>query len=403
MDPIFKRFSLRITRGWALLILVIGLLLAGSFWVGPLRSPPAELQLLALGANGAYAQAVTVDRNDALPSNTPGREVRFPLALGLRNVGARGTTPHALHLSVPARFQVTGAHARVPASYSAGNPLVRYQLDVAAREIAPGEPPVPLEPVDTIWLEPALPTYYCTFLADDIPDFIPAPAYDPELISRVEIFYSFRAESSARQTGLLTVHVDPRLLRTEAAPVPPAYPVTLQEPEAPRPELGAIYRVGSRREQCGEPDQAVELHTVLWETENGGRFFVVYHGGAPRKYLFDLDRDDFIELEMWDPDSDGRFEARRQARFRTPGFLLPILPPAARLSGGTVVPDSAWLRNFYDTAAGPFRFLRGVRDTSGIPGGRGQRPDTLVRGATAPPRGAAADTIRRDTLERISR
>ncbi len=54
---------------------------------------------------------------------------------------------------------------------------------------------------------------------------------------------------------------------------------------------------------------------------------MIDHGGVPRKYLFDLDRDSIIELEMWDPDGDGEFETRRQARLPIPAFLLPPPPP----------------------------------------------------------------------------
>src|SRR6185369_5375969 len=76
----------------------------------------------------------------------------------------------------------------------------------------------------------------------------------------------------------------------------------------------------------------LELYDVLWETATGGRFFLVYHGGAPRKYLFDLDRDSVIELEMWDPDSDGQFEASRPAHMPIPEFLMPPRRPVVAVA-----------------------------------------------------------------------
>src|SRR6185369_13271836 len=79
----------------------------------------------------------------------------------------------------------------------------------------------------------------------------------------------------------------------------------------------------------------LELYDVLWETATGGRFFLVYHGGAPRKYLFDLDRDSIIELEMWDPDSDGKFEATRPAHMPIPEFLMPARAPRAVIVAAT--------------------------------------------------------------------
>jgi hypothetical protein len=396
MDPILQRFRLRITRGWALLMLIVGAVIAAAFWIGPLRPVPAELQLLALTPAGSFVSTIAYDEERARPSTTPGASARFPLVLGVRNVGARPARPTALYLSIPARFRLLDRWGTpLIGRHDAGNPLVRYKLELAPEWVTPGAEAKPLAPGDTLWLEPSLPSYYCTFITEGVPDFVPAPAYDAELIAQVGIFYSFSAASTARQAGLLNISIDPALLRVEPAQMPPNYPILYQEPETPRPELGPLIQAGARVAQCGDPDQAVELHTILWETTSGGRFFVIYTGGAPRKYLFDLNHDGIIELEMWDTDGDGLFEASRQARFRTPPFLIPAAQLAS--AGDASRPDSAWLRNFNDVAAGPFRFVRPPRDTSGVQsGGLGPTQDTLRsvdRALIQRP-----DTVRRDTL-----
>jgi hypothetical protein len=408
MDGILKRFSFRITRGRAVAILVVGVIVGAAFWIGPLRPVPAELQLLA-AAHGRYAPDVRLDSAGAKRNESADSLYRFPLALAVRNTGARAASPSAVYLSVPSRFRLLDARgAPVPGRRVPGNPLVRYRLSVRPLAIEPGGAAYPLEPHDTVWLEPALPDYYCTLAPGDIPEFIPAPTYDPQLISDVEIFYSFIAPSSARQTGLLTIEIDPRLLRREEVPMPELSVATFREPRAERPFMESLVKVGSRDAHCGEPDSDIELQTVLWETPEGGRFFVVYHGTAPRKYLFDLDHNGFIELEMWDPDGDGDFEARRSTRYRVPSFLLP-LRTATVLAGGKLKPDSAWLRNFNDVAAGPFRFLRNYRDTTAVPVQPGDatpapppagqaRPtpsDTTLWGL--PLRRPPRDNVRRDT------
>ncbi len=271
-----------------------------------------------------------------------------------------------------------------------GNPLIRYRIDLEPTTVEPGPAVRPIGVADTLWLEPLLRDYYCTFGPEGVPDFVPAPARDPEVLSHVEIFYSFNAATIARQAGLLTVMVEPALLAREAVPQPPPFPATVVEPAAPRPPMAGLVEIGSRIADCGDNDQDAELHTVLWETPTGGRFFVVYHEGVPRKNLFDLDRDGVIELEMWDPDADGEFEARREARLRTPSFLLPAgvaaadAQPAARIPA----PDSVWLRTFYDVGAGPFRFVRPPEtpaDTAVVPAASGDPPART---------GAGIDTLR---------
>src|SRR5690606_41202427 len=62
-------------------------------------------------------------------------------------------------------------------------------------------------------------------LADSVPDFVPAPPAPVEAIARVQIFYSFEGgDLESRQTGLLTVQLDPRQLEREAPDPPPVFP-----------------------------------------------------------------------------------------------------------------------------------------------------------------------------------
>lgn len=390
MDPILKRFRPRITRGWALLLLFAGAVIAAAFWIGPLRAVPAELRLLARGDDGAFAPRVSFDASDAKRDPAADSTPRLPLLLGITNAGARPARPAALFMSVPATFRLMDAAGEpFPSTREVGNPLIRYRIDLQPTTVEPGPAVRPIGVADTLWLEPVLRDYYCTFGAEGVPDFVAAPARDPEVMSHVEIFYSFSAATVARQAGLVTVMVEPALLAHEPVPQPPAFPATVVEPAAPRPPMAGLVEIGSRIADCGDSDQDAVLHTVLWETPSGGRFFVVYHQGMPRKHLFDLDRDGLIELEMWDPDADGDFEARRAARLRTPSFLLPHglaatgTTPAARIPAA----DSAWLRTFYDVDAGPFRFVRPPEtpaDTVPAPASRseptartGARVDTL--------------------------
>jgi hypothetical protein len=391
MDPILKRFKPRITRGWALLLLFAGAVTAAAFWIGPLRAVPAELRLYARADDGAFAERVAFDASAAKRDPAAGGAPRLPLLLGITNAGARPARPAALFLSVPATFRLLDAAGEpFPSTREVGNPLVRYRIDLEPSTVEPGPAVRPLGVADTLWLEPVLRDYYCTFGPEGVPDFVAAPERDPAVISHVEIFYSFSAATVARQAGLLTVMVEPSLLVHEAAPQPPAFPATVVEPAAARPPMAGLVEVGSRIANCGDDDQDDELHTVLWETPTGGRFFVVYHGGVPRKQLFDLDRDGVIELEMWDPDADGDFEARRAARLRTPSFLLPAGVAAAGATQAARVPaaDSAWLRVFYDVGAGPFRFVR-------PPDTPADTATTPAIGAGPPARtGAGIDTLR---------
>ncbi|HSL71952.1 MAG TPA: hypothetical protein VK864_17010 [Longimicrobiales bacterium] len=393
MRHVVQRLGFNVGRGWLMLAFVVSALIGTAFWIGPFRPLPPELKLLALSGNGQFREAIDFPRAwaDTTPPQ-PDVRARFPLVLAVYNAGARAASPIRLALSVPARYRLANSEGETyPGRVQSGNPLVRYVFAVSPGRIAPRTVPRVLSTLDTLWLEPAVPSYYCTALSDSVPEFVPAPPQDPNALARVRIFYSFDARVRDRQTGLLNIQVDPELLARAAAPTPPIYPARIIEPQAPQPQLGVLRRIGARTTYCGDPGTALELHDVLWETATGGRFFVVYHGGAPRKYLFDLDRDSVIELEMWDPDSDGRFEGIRSARMLIPEFLFPLRQRVRLATTGidslaadsltlatagdsTRVPgDSVGLESmeyprdlFYNTDAGPMRFWRALQRARGV-------------------------------------
>lgn len=304
----------------------------------PLGRGGPDLRLVAAAPGGGYAEEVRVpaawvDTTDL----AAGAVMRVPLVLAVENVGDEGTQAGRLELSVPIRYRLVRRNGQpLTGQLGTGSPLVRYELPTGVPRAEPGGGPAPLAELDTLWLEPLIPSFYCMSLSDSVPEFVPAPAPAVEAIARVRIFYSFDGgELERRQTGLLTVQLDPVLLERESPSAPPVYPAEFREPSAPMPALGALAYGGYRRSFCGEPEFPVELLTTLWTTPSGGRFFVIDHGGVPRKYLFDLNGDSIIELEMWDPDADGDFESWREARLPIPAFLLP--PPAPAM------PDLAYL------------------------------------------------------------
>jgi hypothetical protein len=166
---------------------------------------------------------------------------------------------------------------------------------------------------------------------------------------------------------------------------------------------------------------------VLWETATGGRLFVVSYGGAARKYLYDLDRDSIIELEIWDPDSDGRFEASRPTRMYIPEFLMPARPPirvavstpvdsiggdslnvaapGAAVPGVTPTAPGTMEYSpelFHRADEGPLRFWRALQSSRGQAPADSQRVNPPAaptgRGAQVPRDSVRRDTARIDTL-----
>src|SRR5207253_7505707 len=112
------------------------------------------------------------------------------------------------------------------------------------------------------------------------------------------------------------------------------------------------------------------------------RYFVVYYGSNPRKWLFDLNSDSIIEMEMWDSDQDGKFESRRAARMMIPSFLMPytaadtaLADSAAAALMDTTATTPEWLRTFYDTTAGVLRYTQPAKPVTA---------DTTTKQTTAP-------------------
>jgi hypothetical protein len=383
MRYLIQRLGFQLTRGWSMLLLLIGALIAAAFWIGPLRPLPPDLRLLALDADGQFRETIEMPARwaDTSPPQ-PDVSVRLPLVLAVHNSGARPAEPTRLSLSVPSNFRIANTDGSVlQGRATPGNPLVRYVFEVSPGRVAPDQVPQVLSPLDTLWLEPLIPSYHCTQL-DSVPEFVPAPPQDANVLSKVRIFYSFEARTRARQAGVLSVNVEPALLRRPAVPVPPVFPTRTMEPQFPLPVTGPLRNAGMRSARCGDLTSGLEIQSVLWETMQGGRFFVVNLGGKPRKYLFDLNRDSVIELEIWDPDRDGKFEAGRQTRMLIPEFLMPMRAPVAVLAGVspvdsltaptgtdsvapmapvTSVPDINFQfppALFRDTQSGPLRFWR---------------------------------------------
>ncbi|HEX6135248.1 MAG TPA: hypothetical protein VFZ24_14865 [Longimicrobiales bacterium] len=355
MDRRIQRFGIRIGRGWAVLFLLIGALLIAAYWIGPLRPLPAQVELLALSDDRPAEQVTAVARRFADGT------IMFAVPLTVRNVGARTARPRRVALSLPAHFRLaTATHGRMSGVVTAGLPLRRFVIDLTASELPPDSSARPLPGLDTIFIEPDLPRYYCTTQGLSIPEFSSAPRFDPATLSDVRIFYSFTdAAGPERHTGVIAVNLDPSRLQVTPAPTPPAFPTIVEEPEASAPDVGPLAFAGVRRTHCGDPDRPVELYTVLWETRSGGRVFVLYVDNVGRKRLYDMNRDGVIELETWDGDADGRFEARRDARYAVPDFLMPLPPRDPSLvMPDPERPDSAWLALFHDAGAGPHRFAR---------------------------------------------
>jgi hypothetical protein len=374
MGHLLQRLGIRVGRGSVLIILLALILAAGAYWIGPAWTPPPQLRLVVFAGDSAVEQVrVRGDYDEAT------RQLRFALPLAVQNVGTDASQPRRLELSVPGRFAVSTRRGRLTGAVTPGVPLRRYTIELVAPVVQPGAPPQPLRGLETIWLEPDLPRYYCAEYGDGIPEFVPAPHYDAATIAEVRIFYSVSTrETQARSTGLLTVMLDPQQLDVTPAAMPPTFPTLIHDQEVEAPDLGPLLYRGSRTAWCGDPEQPMELFAVSWQTAGNARLYVIHVRGQPRKHLYDLNGDGIIELETWDIDGDGRFEARRQARFPVPEFLIPLpVQRAELLLPDTVPPDSAWLALFHNAGAGPFRFALDARTAA--------RPirDPAVAGETA--------------------
>ena len=371
---LLQRMSPSIDWRWPVVLVVaavIALVVTFIRWTGP--APP--LDLVALGPEGAFVDSLDVPVEWADTATlTPDAVTRIPLILGVRNTGRRPVRPARLVLSLPVRYRLTAQGRELQGVTDPSSPLIRYAVDPGLGPIEPGRLPVLLPTLDTLWLEVVIPRFYCVALADSIPEFVPAPPPPVGPLSRVRVFYAFEGgDLGERRTGTLTAILDSSLLDVRMPDALPAFPMQA-DPVAAQPPLGALTYAGSRSSRCGEPEDPMELMSSVWETPDGGRFFALDYGGAVRKHLYDLDGDDIIERESWDPDGDGTFEATRRARIPVPDFLLPrggvVQYPMARFD--SLSPDSL-------TRLDPFR-----RAMTG-PGSLPAAGDTAAVRAAAPP------------------
>lgn len=442
MHHVIQRLGFRVSRGFVVLVLIAAVLAGGAFWIGPLRPVPAELRLVVLAPDGQFRDNVNMPHTLADTFSLDGAAVgRYPLLLGAYNEGARSAEPVQLALSLPGYYRLTNGRGEAyPPRVTPGNPLARYVFDLRPASIHPGEMPHLLGGLDTLWLEPIVPSYYCTAYADSIPEFLPAPPQNPALLANVNIFYSFTTRTAARQTGILNIQLDPNAVQRQVVAPVSSFPTVVREPEIRRPQLPSLTLAGVRVSQCGDAAHPLEIQSTLYHTPEGGRVFVLTFAGAVRKYMYDLNRDSIIELEVWDPDNDGLFEAARAARMPIPEFLMPLRPPRPPAdsilvdSTGTpldsvavdsvrAVHDSISARAdslnrqadrvrtfryppalFRDTAAGPFRFWRAQQQQQAESGERARtqpRPAAptgpRLLGVPVDSVRTRSDTIRRDT------
>lgn len=353
---------LRERRRWALAALG-GIAISGLvLYLFPGGNQGTVLELMALGADGRFATSITIPPHWAQEGGLePGAVIRVPLILSVRNIGKEAAPPTRLELSLPTRYRLSRGDGRpLPSEYVPGTPLIRYSIGVPAMRGTAGSIAGYQPVLDTIWLEPIIPSFHCIALSDSVPDFVPSPPAPVEAIARVRIFYSFSSEElEQRQTGLLAVQLDSKLLKLETPAPPPVFPTEYYDPQAPRPGVTELYYRGSRRSFCGEPQDPIEILSTLWETPEGGRFFVLDYGGAPRKYLFDLNRDSIIELELWDASGSGKFDARRRARLPIPSFLMPpaeIAPMDGSILASLTPEQLLALDRYGRTLAKPYQY-----------------------------------------------
>jgi hypothetical protein len=357
-----RRRGLGLGRGGVLALLTGAAIIGAAAWLGPLRPLPPELQLLALSRDGEFVPIVQpiLMRPDTVAAAAD-VVARAPLVLAARNVGAESARPHGLRIAVPGRYRLTGPDGdALPSTSAPGTPLTQYDLSIDFPELRPNEMPVVLPAYDTLWIEAVLPQYHCSLMVEGVPDFIPAPPYDAETIATVQLYYGFEVPGTERQTGLLTVQLDPSLLTRATLPNPQRARVSVHAESAPRPDLGPLTQVGTRRAQCGDPESPIELRTVLWEGDAGGLMYEVYVDDLPRKLVYDLNLDGRADLEIWDAEGDGGFRALRETSYVIPSFLRP-LPNRVAILAQAQEADPGWLQRFVAVHEGPFRFAASPR------------------------------------------
>ncbi|MGH7501029.1 MAG: hypothetical protein ACREL7_04655 [Longimicrobiales bacterium] len=301
------------------LVLCVVIVAGAAIWsVGPIRPFDETVALLALGSDGAFGADIRLE-----PDSTRVAELHFPLILGIQNQGSRSVRPVAVHLSIPAHYRLLGADGTALIGEPGdGGPLVRYSFSLPAEEVGPAELPAVMPGTENLRLAFARPSITCR-LDNGVPVFAPAPPYRAEHLSTIEAFWAIEtAAGSKRQAGTIRFAFDADHVAPLRAGEAVFGPVAVERPDVTLPRIEILALEGVRETTCGEPGRAEPLRSTVWRTP-AGRFLLLSFRGSPRKQLFDVNGDSSIELEAWDIDGDGHFEARRNTSFRIPDALLP--------------------------------------------------------------------------------
>jgi hypothetical protein len=358
-----------------LVLLLLGVIIVAgaAVWsIGPIRPFDESVALLALGSDGTFGGDVRLD-----PVEAQAAELRFPLILGIQNQGQRAVRPIAAHLSVPARYRLLGKDgAPLGGEPGDGGPLVRYTFALPGEDVEPDVLPMVMAGTDNLHLAFARPGITCR-LENGVPVFAPAPPYPADGLARVDAFWAIEtAGSSRRQAGTIRFAFDPAHVTPLRAREVSFGPVVVERPNVTLPPALIVALEGVRETSCGEPGRAEPMISTVWTTP-GGRFIILSVRGSPRKQLFDLNGDATVDLEAWDIDGDGEYEARRATSFPIP---MDLLPPAIAADSLTVDSLRAADLTIDSATAGPDT-TRSAASADTI------RPDSL-----------RADTVRRDTV-----
>jgi len=370
-------------RSVLLWIVVLLTLAIAAYWLGPASAARARLELLALDADSRFGDEVWLS---AAPDSAGLPAGRFPLILAVRNSGIRPSAPQSLALSVPGWIRLYAEDGAPLPFQDSGESLIQYRIPLAGEAIEPAALPHVPAGLDHLWITAELGSITCRLRWDGVPEFAPAPAYDPALLSTIEAFYSLDADDE-RYTGRLRIRLDAEHLQSEPAPFVTG-DVTLASADVRLPRLSSIAFDGARSVVCGAPEQRVALESFVWRTgaTGTGRWIQVVIGGRTRRMLYDTTGDGVIDLEVWDGQGNGRFEARRPVSYMTPPFLLPLPAP---------VTDTA--RPADNVAAPPQSAPPAPPDST-----RAVRPDSAARDTTRQP-GQPADSGRAAAPRRTPR
>jgi len=322
---------------WFVIVAIAAAIIGiGAYWLGPGVVPRARLELLAFDATGQFS----ADARLAVPDSTIANEVRYPLVLAIRNTGSRTESPQALSLTLPGWARLLGPTGLELESTDEGDELLHaYRFSLKVEPVEPGALPTVIDGLEGLSLVARLPDATCSMRWDGVPEFTKMPSYDPGLIANVEAFYSLTGRRG-RESGKLTLHIDASSVLSGRNTSFEFGPTELRKPAVILPATGPLSFEGRRMATCGAPELRYELETAVWRTgaAGTGRLIIVMHEGRARRWLYDLDGDDRVELEAWDGDADGAAEAKRTASYRIPSFLIPSPRPQP---GADTVPAPA--------------------------------------------------------------